>query len=36
LRPTAGYPLDAGRFKADIAAAQAGLNIDDRTVWRNR
>jgi ribonuclease HIII len=36
LKPTAGYPLDAGRFKADIAAVQAGLNIDDRIVWRNR
>ena len=36
LKPTAGYPLDAGRFKADITAAQAALGIDDRVVWRNR
>ena len=36
LRPTAGYPLDAHRFKADIQAAQAGLAIDDRVLWRNR
>jgi len=36
LRPTAGYPLDAGRFKADIAAMQAALGIDDRILWRNR
>lgn len=36
LRPTAGYPLDAGRFKADIAAVQAALGIDDRVLWRNR
>lgn len=36
LKPTAGYPLDAHRFKADIRAAQAGLAIDDRVLWRNR
>lgn len=36
LRPTAGYPLDAGRFKADIAATQATLGIADRILWRNR
>ncbi|HWB10353.1 MAG TPA: hypothetical protein VG826_14070 [Pirellulales bacterium] len=36
LRPTAGYPVDAGRFKADIAAMQATLGIDDRILWRNR
>jgi ribonuclease HII len=36
LKPTAGYPLDAGRFRADIAAAQATLGIDDRILWRNR
>lgn len=36
LRPTAGYPLDAGRFKADIAQLQATLGIDDRILWRNR
>jgi hypothetical protein len=36
LRPTAGYPVDAGRFKADIAALQATLGIDDHVLWRNR
>ncbi len=36
LRPTAGYPHDAGRFKAEIAAAQADLGIDDRVLWRVR
>lgn len=36
LKPTAGYPLDAGRFRADIAAVQATLGIDDRILWRNR
>jgi ribonuclease HII len=34
LRPTAGYPLDARRFKTDIQDAQARLNIDDRMLWR--
>ena len=36
LVATAGYPRDARRFKADIAAVQAGLGIDDRMVWRSR
>lgn len=36
LRPTAGYPLDAGRFKSDIAATQQTLGIADRLLWRNR
>lgn len=36
LRPTAGYPGDAGRFRREIAATQAELGIDDRVLWRNR
>lgn len=36
LRPTAGYPLDSQRFKADIRKAQAALGIDDDTLWRAR
>ena len=36
LRPTAGYPVDALRFKADIAAAQQALGISDRILWRSR
>ena len=36
LGRTAGYPRDAKRFKADIAAAQADLGIDDRLLWRSR
>jgi len=36
LCPTAGYPLDARRFKSDVAAAQAELGIDDRVLWRAR
>ena len=34
LRPTAGYPQDAKRFKAAISAAQAELEIDDEILWR--
>jgi hypothetical protein len=36
LRPTAGYPLDARRFKSDIAAAQQTLGIEDRILWRKK
>jgi hypothetical protein len=36
LRPTAGYPVDAKRFKRDIAPQQAELGIDDRLLWRVR
>ena len=36
LRPTAGYPIDARRFKEDIATAQRELRIDDHVLWRNR
>ena len=34
LRPTAGYPQDARRFKAKIGPLQAELGIDDRLLWR--
>ena len=36
LRPTAGYPADAPRFKQAIAAVQRELGIDDHVLWRNR
>jgi hypothetical protein len=36
LRPTAGYPQDARRFREEIAAAQRELRIDDHILWRNR
>ncbi len=36
LKRTAGYPLDAKRFKAQIADLQNELGIDDRILWRNR
>jgi len=34
LRPTAGYPQDARRFRDDIAAAQQKLGIEDEVLWR--
>jgi len=36
LKPTAGYPVDAKRFKAQIEACQRELAIDDRLLWRTR
>lgn len=36
LRPTRGYPVDAVRFKKEIAAAQEKLGIDDSNIWRYR
>lgn len=36
LRPTAGYPGDAERFRREIAAVQQRLGIPDRVLWRNR
>lgn len=36
LVPTAGYPVDAQRFKQAIAPVQATLGILDNTVWRKR
>ena len=36
LRPTAGYPVDARRFKADIELRQRQLQIEDRVLWRLR
>ena len=36
LRPTAGYPVDAARFRTEIAAAQIKLGIADHQLWRNR
>jgi hypothetical protein len=36
LRPTAGYPVDARRFKSEIADVQRRLGIADRVLWRNR
>jgi len=34
LKPTAGYPADAKRFKAAIQTTQAELGIDDKVLWR--
>ncbi len=36
LKPTAGYPVDAARFKKDIVEAQARLAISDDVLWRER
>lgn len=36
LRPTAGYPNDAVRFRAEIAAMQRTLGITDDVLWRER
>ena len=36
LRPTAGYYVDASRFKREIDAKQRELGIDDHNLWRNR
>ena len=36
IRPTAGYPTDARRFKQDIAVQQRALGITDDLLWRSR
>ena len=36
LKPTAGYPLDAKRFRSAIAQRQAELAIADADLWRER
>jgi len=36
LKPTAGYPVDARRFKTAIAEVQEKLGIDDHLLWRCR
>ncbi len=36
VKPTAGYPVDAARFKAEIAEIQAQREITDDVLWRER
>lgn len=36
LRPTAGYPMDAKRFKQEIEPVQRQFGIDDDELWRCR
>ena len=36
IRPTAGYPVDARRFRREIAIRQQQLRIPDHVLWRNR
>ncbi|HMO94408.1 MAG TPA: hypothetical protein PKD64_19660 [Pirellulaceae bacterium] len=34
LKPTAGYPVDARRFRTDIAEKQRELGIEENEIWR--
>ena len=36
LKPTAGYPVDAQRFKHEIGPLQKKLRIADQVLWRSR
>ncbi len=36
LKPTQGYPVDAKRFRQEIAETQRKLGITDEVLWRNR
>ena len=36
LKPTAGYPVDAARFRGQIQGLQSELGIADQVLWRNR
>lgn len=36
LKPTAGYPQDARRFRQQIEAARDDLGIDISSIWRHR
>lgn len=36
LKPTQGYPVDAKRFRTEIASLQQSLGIEDRQLWRER
>jgi hypothetical protein len=36
LKPTAGYPADARRFRQEIQTVQNSLGIDDRALWREK
>ena len=36
LRRTAGYPVDAKRFRNEIESTRKKLAIDNRILWRNR
>ncbi|QEG37775.1 hypothetical protein [Bythopirellula goksoeyrii] len=36
LKPTAGYPMDAKRFKAAIAGRQRELAIEEADIWREK
>ena len=36
IRPTAGYPQDARRFKLEIETVQQALGVTDQQIWRKK
>lgn len=36
IKPTKGYPVDAKRFKSEIADLQSKLGLSDHLIWRNK
>ncbi len=36
LRPTAGYPVDAARFRRAVEPSALALGVDPRLWWRER
>ncbi len=36
LKPTQGYPVDAKRFRNEIAQTAAAISVPDQVLWRNR
>ncbi len=36
IKPTKGYPVDAKRFKSEIAHLQSKLGLSDHLIWRNK
>ena len=36
IKPTAGYPVDAQRFREDIAHVAKERKIRERMIWRSR
>ncbi len=36
LKPTAGYPQDAKRFRKDIQEVQRAMHLEDHCIWRKK
>ena len=36
IAPTAGYPVDARRFRDDVDGIRRKLNVPDEMFWRNK